>query len=285
MMRIAIFLTAALLTFGAGSPALAADQSEKLQWQKGPLEVPLGEQGRLQLPAAYSFLDAKQTRAMLSRLGHDAAQKTFGMVVEDPTADKSWAVILEWEGDGLVKDDEARIWTPDQVFAAVVQTYATINIQAASIGMPEFKLAGWAAPPQYDAAKHQLVWGLAGDSEGQPLVRYHAVLLGREGYLSVSMATSPADLPAYQAKTQALLAGIRFLEGKRYEDFNPASDRTSSDGLTALVAETRAAAKVAATLGPWLDWLRQSKVAPFVAFAFAIVAFRFLAKRALRSAG
>jgi uncharacterized membrane-anchored protein len=275
-----------MLIFGLSLSAYAEGQAgkqEKLQWQKGPLQAQLGEQAQLQLPAAYSFLDAKQTRAMLARLGHDAAQKTFGMVVEDPEADKSWAVILEWEDGGLVKDDDAKTWTPEAVFNTVVQTYATINIQAASIGMPEFKLNGWAAKPQYDPAKHQLVWGLAGDSEGQPLVRYHAVLLGREGYLSVSMATTPADLPAYQAKLQALLAGITFLNGKRYEDFNATKDKASSDGLTALVAETRAASKVAATLGPWIERWRESTALKIAALLFVTVAFRFLAKRAMRS--
>jgi uncharacterized membrane-anchored protein len=276
-----------MLFMGLGLAAHAegpADKQEKLKWQKGPLQAALGDQAQLQLPGDFSFLDAKQTRGMLARFGHDAAQKTFGMVVEDPEADKSWAVILEWEDGGLVKDDDAKTWNPEAVFNAVVQTYATINIQAASIGMPEFKLNNWAIKPQYDAAKHQLVWALAGDSEGQPLVRYHAVLLGREGYLSVSMATTPADLPAYQAKVQTLLAGISFLNGKRYEDFDATKDKVSSDGLTALVAETRAAAKVAATLGPWLDWARQSKVLPIAAFLVAIVAFRFLARRAVRSA-
>jgi uncharacterized membrane-anchored protein len=66
-------------------------------------------------------------------------------------------------------------------------------------------------------------------------VNYNTYALGREGYLSLNFVTDLKDLPAQKPDAKALLGALEFDAGKRYEDFNEATDHVAEYGLAALV--------------------------------------------------
>jgi uncharacterized membrane-anchored protein len=115
------------------------------------------------------------------------------------------------------------------------------NKQRAERGFPQVEVVGWIEPPAYDAAKHQLVWSIAARDQGhQPGaddgVNYRTLVLGREGYLAMTLVTDKAHFDTLRSRTPVLLDAIRFDEGKRYADFNSTTDHVAAFGLAALIA-------------------------------------------------
>lgn len=52
----------------------------------------------------------------------------------------------------------------------------------------------------------------------------------------MNMITSASQIGADKASAQTLLNNLEFNEGKRYADFNPATDKVAEYGLAALIA-------------------------------------------------
>ena len=67
-------------------------------------------------------------------------------------------------------------------------------------------------------------------------VNYNTYALGREGYISVNMITSASQIATDKAQAKTILDSLQFNEGKRYADFNPATDKVAEYGLAALIA-------------------------------------------------
>ena len=55
-------------------------------------------------------------------------------------------------------------------------------------------------------------------------VNFNTLSLGREGYLSLTWVTDAHRLPTYRPDANALLAALSFNAGKRYADFNQATE-------------------------------------------------------------
>jgi uncharacterized membrane-anchored protein len=89
-----------------------------------------------------------------------------------------------------------------------------------------------------------------GTDEG---VNFNTYVLGREGYFSMNLVTSPASIEQEKPAARELLAALDFNEGKRYADFNERTDKVAEYGLAALVGGI-AAKKLGllATLGVFL---------------------------------
>ena len=111
-------------------------------------------------------------------------------------------------------------------------------------------MVGWAKAPAYDAATHRLVWSaIIRDNAENDGVNYRTLVLGRDGYLSLTMASTLADLPKYKASADELLSNIRFNDGKRYADFNKSTDHVAEYGLAALIVGVGAKLGLLALIG------------------------------------
>ncbi|MOA22815.1 hypothetical protein D3C78_1434010 [compost metagenome] len=106
--------------------------------------------------------------------------------------------------------------------------------------MPEHNhlfVDGWFAPPAYDESLRSLTWALLlHDNTGEQLINYNIRFLTREGYISAILVSHPDTLAAdRQVFEREILPGLTVNQGKTYEDFNPATDKKSSFGLTGLI--------------------------------------------------
>jgi len=107
-------------------------------------------------------------------------------------------------------------------------------------GFQEWEVVGWVEKPAYDAATHRLVWSLLSKRKGEPDtvekgVNYNTYALGREGYFSLNLLTLSTRVDIDKSAPHELLAALSYDSGKRYDDFNAATDRVAAYGLAALI--------------------------------------------------
>lgn len=108
------------------------------------------------------------------------------------------------------------------------------------MGINGIEVLGWAEKPDYNASTHRLAWAMdsreIGDTSGERGVNFNTYLLGREGYVSMNLVTGLETLPKDKPAALRLVDPLTFDEGKRYADFNSATDHVAEYGLAALVA-------------------------------------------------
>jgi uncharacterized membrane-anchored protein len=220
-------------------PQAAEDQGgedaaeEPSVWQQGPAHIELGHDVVLDLPQQHAFLPKEYAAKALVEMGNLYVDDVLGLVAAaDHGAD--WFVVIHYDGEGHVKDDEAI--DADDLLSSLREGNEEVNGERKERGLKPLTLEGWSEAPHYDKQQHRLVWALVvSDADGKS-VNYNTRLLGRHGYTSLNLVTDPEKLGQYKAEATALLASTRFAAGARYEDFQPEKDKVAEYGLAGLVA-------------------------------------------------
>jgi len=204
----------------------------------GPADVKLGDQAVLKVPQGYSFVPAAESGRLLAAMGNRVGDGLLGLVL--PQADARWFVVARFVKSGYIKDDEAKDWKADELLKGLKEGTEESNKDRRSRGIPEIEVVGWVEPPAYDAAAHRLVWSLSSKQRGEADaaergVNYNTYALGREGYISMNLVTGMGTIQADKPNAHRLLAALDYNEGKRYGDFNSATDHVAEFGLAALI--------------------------------------------------
>ena len=234
-------LSVALAGDAAPSPAEtrleAAALAAQAAVQMGPRDIELGDQGVLKLPEGFGFIPRDEAQALMAAQGNRSSGKGFHGLVVSP--DLAGFVAVEFNPAGYVKDEDARDWNADQLLKNLKDGTEAANAERRAQGLPEVSVVGWVEVPSYDPATHRLVWSVAARAKtpqaGGDGVNYNTYVLGREGYFSMNIVTSMDRVELEKPATRELLAALTFNEGKRYADFNAATDRMAEYGLAALV--------------------------------------------------
>jgi uncharacterized membrane-anchored protein len=147
---------------------------------------------------------------------------------------------VRFRATGYVKDDDARTWNADEMLASLKIGTDEQNRERAKAGIAQMDVIGWSEPPRYDAAMQRLVWALTSrvvdaKPDEPALVNYNTYALGREGYFTMNMVTTLADLAQLKPVAEQQLAALDYNAGKHYADFNAATDRVAAYGLASLV--------------------------------------------------
>lgn len=213
-----------------------------LRFQDG--EVALrGDLAKLNLPPDLRFLGPDDAQTVIERLWGNphSASKPLGMLVPAnvPLATPAaWAVIVTYDEDGYVKDDDAAKLDYAAVLRDMQADTKESNKLRKKDGYPTVELIGWAAPPRYDAAAKKMYWAkeLRFEGEDESTLNYNIRVLGRRGVLVLNAVASISQLKEIEAATPILLGSVDFQEGHRYSDFKPGTDKVATYGLAALVA-------------------------------------------------
>lgn len=258
-----LFLWAAAAMAAEPAPVDAAAREAHLRRLAGELKPQAGSiilrggLAKVTLPANLRYLDASDTTKVLSDIwGNPRSGDTLGMLVPagfDPLSDESWAVVMTFEEDGYVKDDDAAHLDYDKLLGEMKEGIREANEERVKQGYTPIELVGWAAPPRYDATAKKLYWAKElkfGDSPGHTL-NYNLRLLGRRGVLVLNAVAGMNQLHLIEAATPGILTAVNFQEGHRYADFNEDTDKTATYGLAALVAGG-IAAKTGLLKGLWV---------------------------------
>ena len=248
----------------------------------GPADVRLLDQATMHLPAAMRFVPPEEAARLLRAFGNRVLSNPVGLVYGTRGSD-DWFVVVRFVKDGYIKDDDARDWNADELLKSLRDGTEEANQDRVSRGFAELEIIGWIAPPKYDFSTHRLVWSLAQKDKGEPTqavqgVNYNTNALGREGHFSLNLVTDSAQFPSARPLADALMNGLIFDNGKRYEDFNGSTDHVAEYGLAALIGVV-AAKKLGllALVGVFL--LKFAKVGALIALGGAAAVAKFFRGR------
>lgn len=238
-----VFVVSAL---SLGLPALAA--AYQPNWTRGPAKVDLGSNvARIALDEGYVFAGAADTRRLMQEMGNTVDDTEVGMIA--PAAEgEDWILIFEYDKAGFVKDDEKDAIDKDAILESYQKGTEAANEGRKAKGHPALHVTGWFEEPHYDPRTHNLVWALrAKEDGGGEVVNYNVRLLGREGYMSVTLVDEPAKLAVSKPQVERLLSSFEYQKGKTYAEWVP-GDKVAEYGLVALVAGGAGAAAAKAGL-------------------------------------
>lgn len=247
-MRIALATLLMLLLPGAAW-AQSAQSAAEAEWSAamqaarkvrvaGPSEVKLADQATFNLPQGFVFIPAAEAKRLLIAMGNRVGNNMLGLVF--PTSGERWFVVMRFHKSGYIKDDDAKNWNTDELLASLKAGTEKSNANRRERGIPEVEVIGWVEVPAYDATKHRLVWSLSSREKNQPAeaergINYNTYALGREGYISMNFVTGMKTIEAEKPIARRLLAALEYSDGKRYTDFNAATDHVAEYGLAALI--------------------------------------------------
>jgi uncharacterized membrane-anchored protein len=197
------------------------------------------EHGKAQFKTSdtYTFLDRSDTDKFLRLNGNPPPGNSYTIA----PVEGNWFGVLHFADEGYIKDDEKI--DADALLAQLKENNTAGNEHKRKEGYDTLTLTGWAIPPRYDAETRRLEWGtrLRSDRDGSEVVNVSTRLLGRSGYTSAVLVTSPATLEADLADFKKALKDFDYVSGEKYSEWRE-GDRVAAYGLGALVLGGAAAA-------------------------------------------
>ncbi|WP_219834059.1 DUF2167 domain-containing protein [Paenibacillus sp. R14(2021)] len=216
--------------------AANAANAAKLNWVQGAgQKLELGDGlAELTLPKELVFLNKADTMTYETIIGGKPNENEIGSVFPVDEA-QQWVVYIEYEESGHVADDEKDAIDAD----ALLDSYK-IGTEEANKDLEDANklyVDSWSVPPHYDEQLHSLSWSLlAHDAGGNKLINHNVRILTREGVVSAILVSDPAHLDADRVTMEkSVLPAFALKSGKRYEDYDASTDKTSKYGLTALI--------------------------------------------------
>jgi uncharacterized membrane-anchored protein len=225
-----------------GAPQMTEQQFlASLKFQEGKITLPDGI-ATLDLPASFRYLSpAEAERVLVDGWGNPPGMTSLGMIVPaniSVLSPEGWGVVITYDKDGHVKDDDADSIKYDQLLKEMQEGLASHNEERKKNGYPAMRLVGWAEQPAYDKASHKLYWAKELQTEGskQNGLNYNIRVLGREGVLVLNAVAPMNQIAKIKTEMTQVTAFTGFTPGNRYADFNSSTDKVAEYGLAALVA-------------------------------------------------
>jgi uncharacterized membrane-anchored protein len=227
---------------GSAIPEQLRKRYDALRFQQGDIELRDGI-AKIRVPAEFKYLGPQDARAVLVDIWGNPPgdEPPLGLLVPadgNLLAPNSWAVLIQYEEAGYVKDNDASKINYNDLLKEMQASTREENKERTKNGYPAIELIGWAAPPRYDANEKKLYWAKELKFAGSPdnTLNYNIRILGRRGILILNAIAGVEQLPEIERATPAILRMVDFQQGHRYADFNPSTDKTATYGLAALVA-------------------------------------------------
>ncbi|SIT26395.1 DUF2167 domain-containing protein [Achromobacter sp. MFA1 R4] len=247
--RLSLAFASALLLLPAGASAQNASAQQEIELAtkaafaaalQGPTDVTLGDQATLKLPQSMFFVPRTQAERLMQAYGNGKDPSLLGVVMPK-SDDEDWVVTVNFDKAGYIKDDDARNWNVGELLDSLREGTEASNEERRKRGFPELTVDGWVEAPKYDSATQRLVWSVAAKhkdagAQDDATVNYNTYALGRDGYITLDLITEKGNVPTDKAAVLALLDNLKYVEGKRYADFDASSDKVAEYGLAALVA-------------------------------------------------
>jgi uncharacterized membrane-anchored protein len=220
------------------------DILKTLNFQKG--KITLGNNlATLNLTERFVFLNPQDSETFLTKIWSNppgAGSGALGMILPNPSeisplTSQSWGVIVGYDDDGYVSDEDAAKIDYDQLLRDMQESTRKRSEELVAQGYPARELVGWARPPYYDSKEKKLYWALRLRFDGNQIdtLNYRIRILGRHGFLSLNVVDSIDGLEKINDKTPTLLNMISFNSGNLYSEFNPSVDKVAAYGLAGLI--------------------------------------------------
>ena len=281
-MRHLLIIWSLLAGIALGMPAFAEDETslKDLKHTTGPAHIPVRDQAAVDLPKDYLFYPEASGKTIMEKMGNSVDDTFIGLIIPEHGAD--WFVIVEYEPSGHISDDDAKNWDAEKLLKDVRESTEAANERRRKDGTSELDVVGWAEKPHYDAATRRLVWSIEAHEKGQTdnsdnIVNYRTLMLGREGYVSMTMVSPIATIGTDKSFANMLLSKLDFTQGRKYADFDIKTDKVAEYGLAALVAGV--AVKKLGLLAVIIAFLLKSAKVIGLAVVGGLAAFRRFFRR------
>ncbi len=226
----------------ASAPKMTAEQFlAGLHFKHGKIALP-GGIATLDLPPSFQYLDPADTNKILvDAWGNPPGTTTLGMILPvdtNPLGPTGWGVIVTYNKDGHVKDDDADKINYTDLLKDIQQGMIDHNKVRKEQGYPAMTMLGWAEPPTYEKSQHKLYWAKELHTEGasENGLNYNIRVLGREGVLVLNAVAGMTQITQIKSEMKNVTAFTDFTPGNRYTDFNGSTDKVAEYGIAALVA-------------------------------------------------
>ena len=213
------------------------DKLNALHWIPGPATETVAGNSTLMVPAGYVYLDAADT-ARFEELEQNVPS---GKEVMIAPRDLHWSAYLLFDDAGYVKDNE-KIDAP-ALLKALQEGTERENEERRRRGWRVIHVTGWAVPPAYNTQTKRLEWAtdLQADDNNARGVNFFTKILGRRGFTTVVLVTSPSRTAASVADLDQILTGYQFKSDASYASWRP-GDKVAEYGLAGLIVGGAAAA-------------------------------------------
>lgn len=218
--------------------AIAVAQTRGL---RGPVEIGIGDQGKLVIPAGMTFASTTVSRRFGELFGRSPMEAALLGVVTSSKLGEDWVATISYVQPGHISDDKAADWSPDALLSGLAND-ANARVEGLrKLGLPVRRVDGWMAEPTYDAGKRTLAWSVRyRPEEGMPSlnepVQTTSYVLGRTAYYIIDMHGAPAQAAAYGKIVKQIAAGASFSETQRYEAFDAQKDAEARAGLARILS-------------------------------------------------
>lgn len=214
-----------------------------LDRKQGTIKLPNGA-ASLDVPDNFYYLDPNDAETILVEAWGNppgAGLNTQGMLFPSestPFDQGAWGVMIEYEEDGYVSDEDADDIDYDELLAQMKEGAEEASKERVQQGYEPIELIGWAAKPFYDQASHKLHWAKEVKFGDQAIhtLNYNIRVLGRKGVLVLNFIADMNQKDLIDSQIDTVLALADFDQGSRYADFNPSIDKVATYGIGALVA-------------------------------------------------
>jgi uncharacterized membrane-anchored protein len=196
----------------------------------------------IELPTAYQFLNADQTKEMLVNFwGEDESNaQHVGLISGKSLSVFSPGAIVftvDYISDGHILEKNADVINHKSFLEHFQQSTDSSNTKRISAGLEPVSLNGWALKPVYNKDFHALYWiediGIGNNVEAR--LSANICVLGRSGYFRFSAVTLHTALKQLKNDIGLLAAGVRFENAHEYSAFHPSHEKASNLGLDALI--------------------------------------------------
>jgi uncharacterized membrane-anchored protein len=245
-----------LALFAASSAAAQQSQNspEEQQQEQAAREIfgmPWVENGEGNVSGVATIEASKQARV----LSGDSVARFIQLSgnLPDPGAtivaprDLHWFSIYDYSDVGYVSDKDSI--DADALMKSLKENQNKANTQRQQQGLAQLTIIDWAVQPHYDIATHNLEWGLKlRASDGENLINYTTRHLGRGGFISSTLVSSPETFQSDLAEFRASDMKLAFEPGSTYAEFHN-GDKVAGYGLAALIVGGAGAAVVKSGAG------------------------------------
>lgn len=220
----------------------------KLGYKTGTISL-RGGVATLRLPTSFRFIGPEGSRRLLTEAWGNppgTATSTLGMLIPSaisPLTADGWGIVITYEEDGFVNDNDAASIDYTKLLKQMQNSIVAANAERQKQGFESITFVGWAEPPSYDAAAHELLWAKELQFGGTPdhTLNYNIRVLGRRGVLVLNAVAGMNQLSSIRSQTRDVLAAIDFSDGHRYTDYLPGKDEAATYGITGLIIGATAA--------------------------------------------
>jgi len=203
---------------------------KNLNWQMAPAVGKVGDKGEIKLAEPLMFLDATDTNKFLQFNGNLPQTSSYTIA----TKKGYWFGVLQFVNEGYVKDDEKI--DADALLQTLQEGNRKGNDEKRKQGLETLILDGWYFPPRYDTETKRLEWGtkLRSEKDQSITVNVTTKILGRSGYISAILVSSPETLDQDLVEFKKALKNFDYVSGEKYSEWKE-GDKVAAYGLGALV--------------------------------------------------